>query len=39
MILSLKQFMQNHNLKDQTISESDLKKYIIIKYILVILKY
>ena len=39
MILTLKQFMQKYNLKDQTMSESDLQKMsIIIKYILLILK-
>ena len=40
MILTLKQFMQKYNLKDQTMNESLIyKKIIIIKYILVILKY
>ena len=39
MILSLNQFMKKYNLKDQTMSESLIyKKYIIIKYILVIQK-
>ena len=39
MILSLNQFMEKYNLKDQTMNESLIyKKYIIIKYTLVILK-
>ena len=38
--MNLKQFMQKYNLKDQTMNESLIyKKFIIIKYILVILKY
>ena len=40
MILTLKQFMEKYNLKDQNMNQSLVyKKYIIIKYIPEILKY
>ena len=39
MILSLKEFMEKYNLKDQTMMNLIYKKFIIIKYILEIQKY